>query len=169
MVRDLTEHLSKRVQLTPTGTGMIRVFEVEKDGKTRNEFIGTEMIGNLPDPVKLFAEEIPQEELDVKNGDKVINVFHFTDYVVITHGIPFKFVVKHVSLDASPAAVRPPTDRFHLSKGEKLSGTKERLQRRLGVSNDQFSRLKFALVGGASPEIISYFKDGQYAPLFRGP
>jgi ubiquitin carboxyl-terminal hydrolase 7 len=113
-VCDLAEHLSKRVQLSPTGTGRIRVFEVEKDGKTRNEFIESEMIGNLPDPVELFAEEIPRDELKAESHDKVINVFHFNKYVVITHGVPFKFVVKRVSLETSSASVRPSTDCFHL-------------------------------------------------------
>lgn len=56
MVHDLTEHLSKQIQLTQGGTGKIRVFEVSKDGKTQKEFTGSEMIGNIPDPVELYAE-----------------------------------------------------------------------------------------------------------------
>jgi hypothetical protein len=32
------------------------VFEVSKDGKTQKEFTGSEMIGNIPDPVELYAE-----------------------------------------------------------------------------------------------------------------
>lgn len=56
MVHDLAEHLAKQVKLSPTGTGKIRVFEVSKDGKTQKEFTGSEMIGNIPDPVELYAE-----------------------------------------------------------------------------------------------------------------
>src|SRR5882757_9144275 len=56
VVHDLTEHLAKQVQLSPGGTGKIRVFEVSKDGKTQKEFTGSEMIGNIPDPVELYAE-----------------------------------------------------------------------------------------------------------------
>ena len=56
MVHDLTEHLGRQAKLTPGGTGKIRVFEVSKDGKTQKEFTGSEMIGNIPDPVELFAE-----------------------------------------------------------------------------------------------------------------
>lgn len=56
MVHDLAEHLSKLVTLTPGGTGKIRIFEISKDGKTQKEFTGTEMIGNIPEPVELFAE-----------------------------------------------------------------------------------------------------------------
>lgn len=61
-VRDLIGELSKQVQLTPTGTGRIRVFWVAKDGKTQNEFVWSETIGDIPDPVELFAEEVPREE-----------------------------------------------------------------------------------------------------------
>jgi ubiquitin carboxyl-terminal hydrolase 7 len=56
MVHDLADNLAKLVSLTPGGTGKIRVFEVSKDGKTQKEFTGSEMIGNIPDPVELYAE-----------------------------------------------------------------------------------------------------------------
>ena len=57
LVYDLAAHLSKRVRLTPMGTGRIRVFEVVGDGRTPKEFVGSEMIADNigPDPVKLFA------------------------------------------------------------------------------------------------------------------
>jgi len=55
-VHDLTDHLAKQVTLTPGGTGKIRVFEVSKDGKFQKEFTGSEMIGNIPEPVELYAE-----------------------------------------------------------------------------------------------------------------
>ena len=56
MVRDLGAELAKQVKLTAGGTNKIRVFEVSKDGKTQKEFTGSEMIGNIPDPVELYAE-----------------------------------------------------------------------------------------------------------------
>ena len=56
MVHDLADHLAKQVTLTPGSPGKIRVFEVSKDGKTQKEFTGSEMIGNIPDPVELYAE-----------------------------------------------------------------------------------------------------------------
>ena len=97
MIHDLTDHLSKQVKLSPGGTGKIRVFEVSKDGKQQKEFTGSEMIGNLPEPVELYAEEIPREELEADDADKVISVFHFSREVSRTHGVPFRFVVKPVS------------------------------------------------------------------------
>lgn len=164
MVHDLSEHLSKQVQLTPTGTGRIRVFEVAKDGRTQKEFTGSEMIGNIPDPVELFAEEIPREEVDAEDHDKVINIFHFTRDVARTHGVPFKFVVKPVSFEAfSPPSTS--VNWFHLSKNEPFSETKKRLQHRLGVPDKDFSRFKFALIQSATFKQPSYIEDGSYAPL----
>ena len=55
-VNDLTDHLSKLVILTPTGSQKIRLFEISKDGFYQKEFSGTEMIGNIPDPAELYAE-----------------------------------------------------------------------------------------------------------------
>ena len=42
--------------LTPNGTQKIRIFEISKDGRSQREFTGSEMIGNIPDPVDLYAE-----------------------------------------------------------------------------------------------------------------
>ena len=56
MVHDLGAELAKQVKLTAGGTNKIRVFEVFKDGKTQKEFTTSEMIGNIPDPVELYAE-----------------------------------------------------------------------------------------------------------------
>lgn len=97
-IHDLAEQLSKKVTLASNGTGKIRIFEVSKDGKSQKEFTGAEMIGNIPDPVELYAEEVPREELEADETDKIISVFHFSKDVTRTHGVPFKFVVKPVSL-----------------------------------------------------------------------
>jgi ubiquitin carboxyl-terminal hydrolase 7 len=56
MVHELADHLAKQVTLTTGGTGKIRIFEISKDGKMQKEFTGSEMIGNIPDPVELYAE-----------------------------------------------------------------------------------------------------------------
>jgi len=94
MVHDLADNLAKVVKLIPGGTGKIRIFEISKDGKTQKEFTGSEMIGNIPEPVELYAEEVPREELEADDSDKVIGVFHFSKELSRTHGVPFKFVVK---------------------------------------------------------------------------
>lgn len=113
MVHELTEHIAKLVTMSPTGSAKIRVFEISKDGRTQKEFTNSEMIGNIPDPVELYAEvgflsvlmvslakvflqEIPVEELEAEDTDKVIGVFHFSKELSRTHGVPFRFVLKRV-------------------------------------------------------------------------
>ncbi|KAH7889278.1 hypothetical protein F5I97DRAFT_1934219 [Phlebopus sp. FC_14] len=138
MIHDLTDLLAKQVTLAPGGSGRIRVFEVSKDGKTQKEFTGSEMIGNIPDPVELYAEEIPQEELEADETDKIISVFHFQKEVSRTHGVPFRFVVK---------------------PQEKFTDTKKRLQARIGVSDKDIAKYKFALIQVATFKQPSYIED----------
>ncbi|KAF4576508.1 hypothetical protein EYR40_000746 [Pleurotus pulmonarius] len=149
MVHDLGDHLAKQVTLSPGGTGKIRIFEISKDGKMQREFTGSEMIGNIPDPVELYAEEIPREEAEADDSDKVIGVFHFSKELVRTHGVPFKFVVK---------------------RGEKFSETKKRLQARIGVSDKELAKYRFALIQASTFKQPSYIEDDdtiydhQFAP-----
>jgi len=125
------------------------VFEVSKDGKMQKEFTGNEMIGNIPDPVELYAEEIPREELEADDADKVISVFHFSKDLSRTHGVPFKFVVK---------------------RGEKFAETKKRLQARIGVTDKELSKYRFALIQVSTFKQPSYIEDDdtiydhQFAP-----
>jgi len=88
--------------------------------------------------VELYAEEIPVEELEAGEADKVISVFHFTKEVHRTHGVPFKFVVK---------------------PGEKFSETKKRLQARIGVSDKDLAKYRFALIQVATFKQPSYIED----------
>ncbi|KAF8350768.1 hypothetical protein F5887DRAFT_1210069 [Amanita rubescens] len=148
-VHDLADNLAKKVTLTPSGTGKIRIFEISKDGKMQKEFTGSEMIGNIPDPVELYAEEIPREELEADDSDKVIGVFHFSKDLSRTHGVPFKFVVK---------------------RGEKFYDTKKRLQTRLGLSDKEIAKYRFALIQVSTFKQPSYIEDDdtiyehQFAP-----
>jgi len=114
-VNDLTEQLAKKVTLV--GSRKIRIFEVANTGKMQKDCNGGEMIGNIPEQTDLFAEEVPEEELQASEQDKIINVFHYTKEVSRTHGVPFRFVLK---------------------PGEKFSETKKRLIARLGVSETLF-------------------------------
>ncbi|KAF8654190.1 hypothetical protein AX16_003719 [Volvariella volvacea WC 439] len=137
-IHDLTEHLLKKVTLSPGGTGRVRIFEISKDGKQQKEYTGSEMIGNIPDPADLYAEEIPREELEADDSDKVIGAFHFSKELTRTHGIPFKFVIK---------------------RGEKFADTKKRLQARLGVSDKEFAKYRFALIQVSTFKQPSYIED----------
>lgn len=138
-VHELAEQLSKLVTLSPNGSGKIRVFEVSKDGKHQREFSVTEMIGNIPEPAELYAEEVPVDELDQDDFKKVISVFHFYRDPTKTHGVPFRFVLK---------------------PGEKFVDTKKRLQARLGVTDKDLTRFRFALIQVHQFKQPSYIEDG---------
>ncbi|KLO14677.1 cysteine proteinase [Schizopora paradoxa] len=139
-IHELADQLAKKVTLTPSGTNKIRIFEVSADRKTQKEFSGSEMIGNIPDPVELYAEEIPTEELEATEADKIISVFHFHREPTLqrTHGVPFKFVVK---------------------PGEKFSETKKRLQVRIGASDKDLAKCRFALIQVSTFKQPSYIED----------
>jgi len=140
VVHELAQQLSKLVTLTPEGSGQIRVFEVTKDGKHQREFSTTDMIGNIHDLAELYAEEIPSDELDTADEyKKIISVFHFLRDPSRPHGVPFRFVLK-------PA--------------EKFADTKKRLQARLGVSDKDITRFRFALIQVQQFKQPSYIEDG---------
>lgn len=44
-----------------------------------------------PEPVELFAEEIPRDDTEAADQDDAVNALRFTRDVARTHGISFKF------------------------------------------------------------------------------
>jgi len=140
-VIDLCTELAKCVKLTPNGTNKIRVFQISKDGKRQEEYTGNEMIGNIHDNTELFAEEVPQEELDalsVPERDKIIMVYHFYREPSRAHGVPFRFVIK---------------------PGEKFADTKKRLVTRLQVHEKDWSKFRFALIQEATFKQPTHISD----------
>lgn len=89
-----SDWLKKDVKLV--NAGPIRIFEI-MHGRIQKSFNGAELVRELSDAMELFAEEIPLEELSVKDEERVISVYHFTKDPSRTHGIPFRFVLKPVS------------------------------------------------------------------------
>ncbi|KAJ7799927.1 ubiquitin carboxyl-terminal hydrolase [Mycena olivaceomarginata] len=96
------------------------------------------MIGNIPESVELYAEQIPLEELEVDDSEKVIGVFHFSKELSRTHGVPFNFVVK---------------------RGEKFADTRKRLQARIDASDKDFAIYRFALILVSTLKQPSYIED----------
>ncbi|PWN37589.1 putative ubiquitin-specific processing protease 21 [Meira miltonrushii] len=137
-INDVVEHLAKTVELSPNGSRKIRIFEVIGNGRQQREFNGGEMIGNISEMTDLFGEEVSVEEAQVKDDEKIINVFHFSKDANRTHGVPFKFVVK---------------------PDEKFSETKLRIQQRLAVPEKDFAKFRFALVQSSTYKQPSYLED----------
>ncbi|CAG8485767.1 1692_t:CDS:2, partial [Cetraspora pellucida] len=124
-IDDFLEEIIRKLSL-PGPTSSIRLFEV-MNCKILNEFICTfnSPIDKIPEQATLYAEEISQEEIEQNVNDKVIQAYHFTKNPSYVHGIPFKFVIK---------------------AGELFSKTKLRLQARLGMNENDFAEVKFAIV-----------------------
>lgn len=138
-VNEVVEQLTKAVTLSEGGSGRIRIFEVSPSNKQQRELGAAEMIGNISESTELFGEEIPIEELNATEDEKIINVFHFSKDIHRTHGVPFKFVV------------RP---------HEKFSDTRLRMQKRLDIPDKDFARFRFALVQSATFKQPAYLEDG---------
>ncbi|KAJ3321282.1 hypothetical protein HDV06_004507 [Boothiomyces sp. JEL0866] len=100
---------------------MIRLYEAVSYKKNKTHK-GTDPIATYNEYATLYAEIIPQEELDVDiKGGMIVDVFHFQKETFRSHGIPFTFL---------------------LIPGEPLSEAKVRLQERSGISKKDFERVK---------------------------
>lgn len=137
---DVAEALSKLVTLSPNGSRKVRIFEISPNGRQQKECTSSEMIANLREPVELFAEEVPLDELNVTDDDKVIDVFHYHRDPSRYFGVPFRFVVKN---------------------GERFENTKLRLQERLAVSDKDLARFRFALIQSHHYKQPSNLNDGE--------
>jgi ubiquitin carboxyl-terminal hydrolase 7 len=113
------------------------------------------------------SQEIPQEELEADEHDKTISVFHFHKEVSRTHGVPFRFVVKPVRNSCSTVQPRLITE--ILLQHEKFVDTKKRLQARIGVSDKDIAKYRFALIQISTFKQPSYIEDGQHQHLSLSP
>lgn len=139
-VHDLCDQLAKVVTLTAEGSKKIRIFEVPHVSgyRQQRDFNGTDMIGNIPESIDLFAEEVPVEELQLTEEERLVNVFHFSKDVSRPHGVPFRLVIK---------------------PGEPFSETKKRLQQRLDVPDKEFAKFRFALCQSSTFKQPAYLED----------
>jgi ubiquitin carboxyl-terminal hydrolase 7 len=55
-VADLTAKLAEQVEVSSGEVSSIRIFSITRDGKKQQEYISSELIGNVPDRGELFAE-----------------------------------------------------------------------------------------------------------------
>ncbi|KAF8193951.1 ubiquitin carboxyl-terminal hydrolase [Mycena galopus ATCC 62051] len=124
-IENLANHISGLVTLKPGGSGRIRVFASSTTRTSQLVFTGPLMIGNIPDSATVYAEEVPLEEVQAGLEEQAIPAFHFSQRFSQTYGVPFTFVVK---------------------KGEIFSDTRRRLQSRLGATDEEMRRTRFALV-----------------------
>lgn len=151
-IADVIAGVQKKANLEDNAD--IRVYE-SHGGKIYREFQPDSKIAGINEFVTLYAEKYPEEELSMQEGERTINVFNFDRDVSRPHGVPFKFVMKPVSLTLS---LRLP--RAHTFQGEIFKQTKERLSKRTGIKGKQFEKIKFAVPQNMYTK-VQYLEDGE--------
>lgn len=96
-VTDVLVGLQKKAGLDDETIRDARVFEVH-NYKIYKEFAQDSKFGGTNDFVALYAEKIPEEELNMEPGSKTVNAYNFDKETNKPHGVPFKFVMKPVSI-----------------------------------------------------------------------
>lgn len=159
-VSDLLTALQKKANLDEDTIQGMRLFDV-LGGKLRSELRGDSSVTNIPENSTIYAEKIPAEELHMEPDDRLINCFSFDREPSRTHGIPFKFVVKHVGIPFTHRLITLCADN---KKGEVFKQTKERLSKRTGIKGKPFEKTKFAVVQRGSFSDPKYLEDGKDHP-----
>ncbi|PIA54181.1 hypothetical protein AQUCO_00900614v1 [Aquilegia coerulea] len=136
-VGDVLLHLKSKVELSHPDAEL-RLLEVFYH-KIYKIFPTSEKIENINDQYwTLRAEEIPEEEKNLGLNDRLIHVYHFTkdtsqNQMVQNFGEPFFFIIH---------------------EGETLAEVKGRIQKKLQVSDEEFSKWKFAFLSLGRPEYL---------------
>ncbi|KAE9619222.1 putative ubiquitinyl hydrolase 1 [Lupinus albus] len=136
-VEDVINDLKSKVDLSHPGAE-IRLLEVLYH-KIYKVFSLNDMIDNINDQYwTLRAEEVPEDEINLGPRDRLIHVYHFMkdtaqNQQVQNFGDPF-FLVIH--------------------EGETLADIKLRIQKKLQVPDEDFSKWKFAFVSLGRPEYL---------------
>ncbi|KAJ1410275.1 Ubiquitin specific protease, conserved site [Sesbania bispinosa] len=136
--RDVLDDLKTKVELSHPNAEL-RLLEVFYH-KIYKVFPPNEKIENINDQYwTLRAEEIPEEEKNLGQHDRLIHVYHFTkdtaqnQMQIQNFGEPF-FLVIH--------------------EGETLSEIKVRIQKKLQVPDEEFCKWKFAFLSLGRPEYL---------------
>ncbi|XP_028806103.1 ubiquitin carboxyl-terminal hydrolase 12 isoform X2 [Neltuma alba] len=137
-VGDVLDDLKTKVELSHPNAEL-RLLEVFYH-KIYKVFPPSEKIENINDQYwTLRAEEIPEEEKNLGPHDRLIHVYHFNkdtaqnQMQIQNFGDPF-FLVIH--------------------EGETLADIKERIQKKLQVSDEEFAKWKFAFLSLGRPEYL---------------
>ncbi|XP_038987970.1 ubiquitin carboxyl-terminal hydrolase 12-like isoform X4 [Phoenix dactylifera] len=136
-VADVINDLKTKVELSHPNAEL-RLLEVFYH-KIYKIFPPNEKIENINDQYwTLRAEEVPEEEKNLGPHDRLIHVYHFMkdtsqNQMVQNFGEPF-FLVIH--------------------EGETLAEVKVRIQKKLQVPDEEFSKWKFAFLSMGRPEYL---------------
>ena len=96
-VRDLLLGLQKKANLDAETTSNVRIYE-SHGGKVYKELAEDYPVTTISEYTTLYAEVIPEEEQHCDPEDSPIYCYHFDKEHNKPHGVPFKFIVKPVSV-----------------------------------------------------------------------
>lgn len=98
-IQDLKEVLQKKLELDDEAMTNVRIFEAHT-GRLLKVLTNDYGVLGIADYVDIFAEKIPEDEMNFEDGDRFVHAFHFHKEPVKVHtrGIPFRFVVKNVRI-----------------------------------------------------------------------
>ena len=85
--------LLKKIPLESNTAPPIRIYEAHAS-KVYKELHDELPIAGINDYVTLYAEKIPDDEINAADEDRTIFCFHFDKEPAKGHGVPFKFVLK---------------------------------------------------------------------------
>ncbi|KAL1115934.1 hypothetical protein AAG570_005429, partial [Ranatra chinensis] len=137
-VADLLEEAKKTVELSPDGTGKLRILEMSCNKihpGPKDDTCLDSLVSSVTSTPKMYrVEEIPRDELNTAEDEILVPVAHFHKDIFSTFGIPFLIKMK---------------------QGEPFSKVKERLYKKLCIQEKEFEKFKFAIVSGGRPHFIS--------------
>ncbi|KAG8317461.1 positive regulation of DNA demethylation [Homalodisca vitripennis] len=97
-VAELLEEAKKVVELSPDGSGKLRLVEINSNkinlGPKEDALLET-LVGAQNTTKMYRIEEIPKDELEIAEDESLIPVAHFYKDIFSTFGIPFLIKVKH--------------------------------------------------------------------------
>ncbi|KAF4524831.1 hypothetical protein B566_EDAN014313 [Ephemera danica] len=125
-VADLLEEARKQVELSENGTGRLRLFEQScyKIIYSPSDECPLEQLNTTANKTYRI-EEVPHDEVILAEDEILVPVAHFSKDVYATFGTPIVVKVKH---------------------GESFPKVKERIQKKLGLPEKEFERIKFTVV-----------------------
>ncbi|XP_014255041.1 ubiquitin carboxyl-terminal hydrolase 7 isoform X2 [Cimex lectularius] len=138
-VADLLEEAKKTVEMSPDGSGKLRLLELtcnRINPVSPKDDTPLESLANAATntPKMYRIEEIPKDELQLADDETLVPVAHFHKDVFSTFGIPFLIKVKN---------------------REPFPSMKEKLYKKLCIQEKEFEKFKFALICGGRPHYIS--------------
>ncbi|XP_063897034.1 ubiquitin carboxyl-terminal hydrolase 7 isoform X4 [Helicoverpa armigera] len=134
-VSDILQEAAKVVEMSPDGSGTLRIVEVSCHKVLPGPDPELTLDQVTISPPRLYRiEEIPRDELNLQEDEIIVPCAHFHKQVYATFGIPFYARVKH---------------------NEPFQAVKDRLQKKLDIPDKEWEKYNFAIVTNGRPNYIS--------------